>query len=211
MSKCVIKLEPSKHVPGRILVWIEDESEPIRVTENEILSFALYSGRKLEENEWTDLVNAGTVSSARALGARILGARPLSRFELITRLQEKGVSDTVAEAVADWLEEIGVLNELEYAKSVARYYSSRGYGIKKIRQEMQRRSISHMYWEAALAEQYDVGDSINRFLQTKLHGRTPEKKELKQITDALVRRGFRWDEIKDGLSHYGMSLEEESI
>lgn len=211
MTKCVVKLEPSKHIQGRFLVWAEGESEPIRVTENEILSFSLYCGRKLDADEWADLANAGTANSARALGARILGARSLSRHELVKRLQDKGIADPNAEDTADWLEEIGALNESEYAKSVVRYYSERNYGIKKIRQELKRRGIRERYWEVALAEQRESEDSISRFLQTKLRGRTPDKKELKRITDALVRRGFHWDEIKTGLSRYGMSLEEESI
>ncbi len=211
MTKCVTKLDASKHVQGRILVWVEEESEPIRVTENEVLSFSLYCGRRLGASEWTDLVNAGAVSSARALGARILGARSLSRYELVKRLRDKGVSDLNAENAADWLEEIGALNELEYAKSVVRYYSGRNYGIKKLRQELQRRGIQHTYWEAALSEQCEPEDGVRSFLQAKLRGRTPDEKELKRITNALVRRGFHWDEIKAGLSHYDMSFEEESI
>lgn len=211
MTKCVIKLEPSKHVQGRVLVWAEGESQPVRVTENEVLSFALYSGRKLDANEWTDLINASAVSSARALGARILGIRSLSRQELVKRLRDKGVADSNAEDAADWLEQIGVLDELEYAKSVVRYYSGRDYGTKKLHQELKRRAIREAYWDAALAEQCEAENNIIHFLQIKLHGRVPEKRELKRITDTLARRGFRWDEIKAGLSQYGMNLEEDSI
>ena len=33
------------------------------------------------------------------------------------------------------------------------------------------------------------GEQIDRFLQSKLHGRSPEDKEKKRLTDALLRRG----------------------
>ena len=39
--RLIEKLEPSRHVQGRFLVWLEGEREPLRVTENEVASFAL--------------------------------------------------------------------------------------------------------------------------------------------------------------------------
>ncbi len=209
--KVIEKLEPSKHVQRRFLVWIEGEKDPVKVTENEVVSFSLYRGRALECDEWERLLSAGGASAAKALGARMLGQRSLSRKELLKRMIEKGVAESDAENAADWLEEIGALNELEYAKSIVRHYDSRGYGAQKLRQELMRRGVDRDFWEEALEEQSNTEDGVVRFLQARLRGRMPDEKELKRVTDALMRRGFRWDEIKAGLARYGTELEEESI
>lgn len=209
--KTIQRLEPSKHVRGRFLVWLEGEEAPLRVTENEVVSFGLYAGQTLEEGELAALKQAGGLSGAKARGARMLGERPLSRRELIRRLEQKGETAEHAAAAADWLEEIGALNELDYARSVARHYSARGYGVQKLRQEFQRRGISRELWEEALEEQSDPVDRVADFLAKKLRGCRDDPKALKRATDALLRRGFRWEEIRSGLARYGAKIEEESI
>lgn len=208
--KKIEALEPSKHIKGRFLVRLEGERELLKVTENEILAFSLYSGRELEDEEFHQLRSASGLSSAKARGARILGERPLSRRELIRRLIEKGECESDAEAAADWLTEIGALNEREYACSIVRHYSARGYGIQKLRQELQRRGIPREYWDEALEEQADTEDQIATFLSRKLRGQVDDPKQLKRAADALLRRGFRWDEIRAGLSRLGAETEEES-
>lgn len=207
--KVIQRLAPSKHVRGRFLVWFEGEGEPLRVTENEVTSFSLYPGRTLEEQELAALKQAGGLSSAKARGARMLGARPLSKRELIRRLEEKGESPADARAAADWLEEIGALNELEYARGIVRHYAGRGYGAQKLRQEFQRRGVPREIWDEALEEQSDPVDRVVDFLERKLRGQTDDPKLMKRTTDALLRRGFRWEEIRAGLARYGAEIGEE--
>lgn len=209
--KTIQKLEPSRHVRGRFLVWFEGERDPLKVTENEVVAFALYPGRSLEEEELQRLKAAGGLSAAKALGARMLGERPLSRRELIRRLTEKGTAPEDAQAAADWLEELGALNELEYARSIVRHYTARGYGAQKLRQEFQRRGVPRELWDQALEEQSDPVDRVVSFLDKKLRGQIQDPKLLKRATDALLRRGFRWEEIRTGLARYGAEIEEESL
>ena len=209
--KIVQKLEPSRHVRGRFLVWFEGESDPLKVTENEVVTFALVPGRTLEEEELGRLKEAGGLSSAKARGARMLGERPLSRRELTRRLVKKGETPEHAQAAVDWLEELGALNELEYARSIVRHYTARGYGAQKLRQEFQRRGVPREIWDQALEEQSDPVDRVVSFLEKKLRGQTQDPKLLKRATDALLRRGFRWEEIRAGLSRYGTEIEEESL
>lgn len=209
--RIIEKLEPSRHVPGRVLVWLEGEREPVRVTENEVLSFALSPGKELEEEVYQALLSAGGLSGAKARGAKMLGERPLSKKELTRRLQQKGESEGDALMAADWLEDIGALNDLEYARSIVRHYSSRGYGAQKLRFELQRRGIERELWDEALEEQDDPVDRVVRFLDSRLRGGKCDEKQLKRVTDALLRRGFRWEEVRAGLRRYGAEIEEESL
>ena len=63
--------------------------------------------------------------------------------------------------------------------------------------------------DEALDELPSDGEQIDRFLQSKLHGRFPEDKEKKRLTDALLRRGFSWGEVRSAWGRYGSEIWEE--
>lgn len=216
----IVKLEPSKHVPDRWLCWLEDGS-CIRVTESEVVSFALYTGMTVSDELYDRLTEAAACSGVRAKALDYISARPLSRQELIDKLtarrprgkdgRERPPLATPEQAaeVADWLEELGYLNDGEYAKTVARHYSAKGYGDRKLKDEFFRRGIPRQYWEEALLEAQPPEDGVDDFLQRRFRGQIPDQKELKRASDALARRGYRWDEIREGLNRYGAGIEEE--
>ncbi len=201
-------IEPSRHVKGRYLLHMEGGTL-VKVTENEMVAFALYTGLELEPERLTALQEAAGVSNARALAAKLISHRPLSRKELLGRLEEKGISPNLAASAAHWLEELGMLNDREYAGMIVRHYSRRGYGRKKLEQELYHRGIDRTLWPAALEEATPAEDGIAAFLQTRLRNRDAnDPKEIRRVTDALLRRGYSWGQIKEGLQTYGSRVEE---
>ena len=91
---------------------------------------------------------------------------------------------------------------------MARHYSAKGYGERKLRDEFYRRGISRELWEDALAQVQDSSQAIDAFLDKKFAGRTPDRQELKKASDALARRGYRWSEINEGLRRYGAEIDD---
>lgn len=203
----VERLEESRRVPGRYLVWLGGE-EPLRVTAEEVAAFGLRVGRELTEAETEALAAAGRRSGAKAAAARMVGARPMSRGELAERLRQKGYAPRDAEAAADWLEELGVLDDGAYAALVARHYAAKGYGARRIRDELWRRKVPRELWTAALAEAGPPEGQIDRLIAQKLGGRTPDEKELGKLQAFLLRRGFSWTEVREGLERWGGAAEE---
>ena len=211
----LIKLAPSQRVEGRWLVQLES-GELLRVGENEVVSFALYSGKELSEEEVDALRAAGRASAVKEKALSLLSARPMSRKELIDKLtarprdrEKEPITDQAgAEAVADRLDELRYLNDGAYASMVVRHYSAKGYGRRRLQEELYRHGVPRDYWEEALAEAAPPEDGVDAFLRKKLKpGDLEDRKALKRITDALARRGYRWDEIQDGLLRYGAELE----
>ena len=50
---------------------------------------------------------------------------------------------------------------------------------------------------------------IDAYLRQKLRGAAPDDvKALKRASDGLMRRGYRWEDIKAGLRRYGAEVEE---
>lgn len=138
----------------------------------------------------------------------MIGARPLSKGELIQRLIQKGISSDCAQAAAHWLEDIGAIDDQAYADMLTRHYAAKGYGPRKIRDEFFKRRVPRDCWAQALEQLEDPAEVIDRLIEKKLRGREPDRKELNRVSSFLARRGFAWDDIREGLSRYGASLEE---
>lgn len=196
----ITKLEPSKHIPGRYLVFFGNDL--LKVTDNEVLSFSLYVGREVSGDELPQLRASGQFSSAKAAAARMMSAKAMSRGTLIEKLIAKGEDPAAAEAAADRLEELGVVNDAAYAAMVVRHYAGRGYGAKRMEQELYRRKVPRELWAQALTEAEDAASAVDRLIQQRLRGREPDEKTLGRLQNFLLRRGFSWQEVRDGLERY---------
>jgi len=144
----------------------------------------------------------------RKRALEMLGRRAMSRRELIEKLVQKGEVAEDVEETADWLEEIGLLNDADYAELIVRHYAEKGYGRRRIEQELWRRGIEKDLWDMVLSEMPEGDNALDRFIQSKLRGSVLDQKEEKRVADALCRRGYNWDQIRAGLQRYRESLEE---
>ena len=189
MRMTVSKIEPSRHVKGRILVYL-DSGDMLKATEQEALTFSLYSGRVLSAEELRALRAA----------AEMIGVRALSKKELCRRLIQKGESEEDACAAADWLEEIGALDDLRYAKSVVRHYAGLRYGPAKMRDELYRRGVPRGLWDEAIASECSEStEAIDAYIRSRLRAAPLDDKMRRRLCDALRRRGFQWEDIKSAL------------
>lgn len=200
------ELKPSKHVEGRWLAVLEDGSI-LRIGEGEVVGFALYAGRELSDEEAERLQDAARRGELKSKAIELLMRKPQSRKELGRKLLEWEASQEEAEAICDRMEELGYLNEPEYAGRIVRHYAAKGFGERKIRDELYRRGVPRELWEEALAqiEDEENASAIDAFLEKKLKG-SHDPKDVKRASDALARRGYRWPEISDALRRYGMEV-----
>ena len=203
----ITRIENSKHVQERVLVFLE-EGDPLRITGHELLQFGLYPGMDLPPQLVVQLQAAGQRSESRVKAAQLASGRMLSRNELTDKLSRKGIDPDTAEETADWLESLGAVDDAAYAGVIARHYAASGYGPGRVRQELQKRGVSRELWDDALSQLPDSADAIDRFLQKKLSGRTPDRALLKKLSDALLRRGFSWSDIRPALNRLGEEIDE---
>lgn len=203
------ELKPSRQVQGRWLAVLEDGSI-LRLGEGEVVDFALFAGKELTDGEAEELTAAARRTGWKEKTLSLLTRKPQSRGELERKLAEWGAGPQEAGDICDRLEELGYLNDAAYAAQVVRWFSARGYGERKLRDELYRRRIPRELWEEAMEQAADPADSIDAFLQKKLRGGQPgDPRELKRASDALARRGYRWDEINAALRRWGAQVEFE--
>lgn len=184
--------------PGRPWTVALEGGETLRVPEGTVAQFGLYDGLTLEGEALDRLKEAAFTARLREKAVSTLSARMLSAGQLNEKLMAQGATEKQAAEIVAWAIEIGLLNDGEYAKALARHYQARGYGVYKIKDELYRRHIPRPYWEEALAELEDPEEIIDAFLAKKIQDPT-DRKQLKKASDALVRRGFSWRQVADGV------------
>lgn len=201
------RIEPSRRRKDRVLVFLEG-GDLLRVTEQELLVFGLRPGLELPEQLLAQVEQSAKRSEMKARGARLTGSRMLSKKQVMEHLTRKGGDRELAEDTAQWLEELGAVDESAYAAAIARHYAAMGYGPGRVRQELQHRGVPRELWDDALARMPDPEESIDRFLTAKLRGKTPDRATLQRLSAALQRRGFSWQDIRPALARLDREPED---
>ena len=207
----ISKLSPSPRAEGRWLCQLEDGTL-LTIGEGEVVAFGLATGVELDGETLEALAAAARLTRAKEKALELLAARPLSRKELVDRLtarprnpEKKPLCDAgTAGQAADWLEGLGYLDDGQYARMVAEHCAAKGWGPARAREELYRRGVPREHWDAALADMDDPAEAIDAFLRKKLRGEElSDPRARKRASDALARRGFRWEDIAAGLRRYG--------
>jgi len=93
------------------------------------------------------------------------------------------------------------VNDERFAGLVVRHYAAKGYGKRRICDELYRRGIDRELWDAALDELPETDDTVDRLLGAKLRGDvSPEG--LQRAQGYLLRRGYSWDDIRAATERY---------
>ena len=202
------ELKPSKRIEGRWLAVLEDGSI-LRLGESEVIDFALYAGKELTDREAEALLDSARRSGLKEKALDLLTRKPQSRKELERKLKEWGAGEAESAALCDRMEELRYLNDASYAAQVVRYYSAKGFGEKKLRDELYRRGIPREMWDDALEQAQDPAEAIDAFVSKKLAGKDLDRKQLQKVSAALARRGYSWSDINDALRRYGAETGED--
>lgn len=172
--------------------------EEIASTLGVVAELMLYNGKEISDESYVLLLE----HSARALGVEkalnLLSYSRMSAKELRYKLVRKGMAEDTAEAVIEKLKELRVLDDAEYAASVVRHYSAKGYGKGRIRAELAHRGVDREYWDEVLEDAPPADNAVDRFLEKKLDDPF-DRDQVRKVSAALARRGFSWDEIRAGI------------
>ena len=133
--------------------------------------------------------------AARKRALSLLDKRDYSRKMLIDKLTDKGVTAEDAAEVVDRLCAVGVVDDARYAALVVRHYSGRGYGERRIREELYHRGIGRELWDEALEEAGEPDSTVS-----------PE--DMERARSYLLRRGFSREEVRGALERYASENEE---
>ena len=162
--------------------------------------------KEINDEELTELLDADSFRRAYNKGLDLLSRRPHGTKELIKKLCEKGHEKESAEKACDRLLELGLLNDEEFARILANeLYERKGYGVKRIKQELAFRGIDREIAENAIESlDIDTQTRIILVIEKKYKGKINDEKGRKRAIDGLLRLGYSYSDIKSALN----SIEE---
>ncbi len=182
---------------GRYTVKFTDGST-MRLYRQTVEDFGLFAGKELEEGELSQLRKAAGEMSAKMRAVRIVSASNVSKSDLERRLVQKGESKQDARFAVEWMSDLNLLDDEKTAQQVVQHCITKGYGRARARQALYEKQIPREYWDAVLSDYPDQTEKILAFLQSRLGDRW-EDKDLRRATDALLRRGHSYQEIRKAL------------
>ncbi len=194
-------IEQSKRAREKLRVRFDDGTS-LLVPVSVVTELRLRVGLELSEAALQSLRDSCALASAKERAVRIVSASAVSQRELERRLVRKGESEEHAQEAVKWLSDLRLLDDRQVAEQVVRSGAAKGYGAARIRQMLFEKRVPRELWDEALAALPTQDDAIDEFLRRRFRGKTPDRAECKRATDALLRRGHSWSDIRRALERY---------
>ena len=206
MSGQISEISVQKKRRDRFSVFIDNEYA-FALHRDVLLECGIAKGDCLDEQQIKDILQLENLHKAKEQAMRLLAVRPRSRKELGDRLQQK-YSKEIAEQVLARLQEIGLLNDAEFAIMYARSrLITHPQGSWLIKRELAQKGVAEDYIDtatnAAFAEKSEKEWAVDLAKKKMRTYRNIEEIKAKQrVRDFLIRRGFQWPLVIDILDHW---------
>lgn len=185
-----------------------DGETAVKIDTEIFIRSGLKPGDMLTDGELHELIRASEERRAREKALYLLEHRNHSKKELADKIARTAVSREAAQAAADRMEELGLLNDEAYARDLAReLFTRKRYGAMRVKQELKRKGIGEELI-GGLLEQYGgeetALENIQVVLDKKYAGWEGDEKIRRRAFSALQRLGYSY-----GLIRQAMRVEDE--
>ena len=199
----ITALEPRRH---RLVQLFLDGEPAVKLDEETAAS--LRPGQQLSDEELHGLIARSDAVRAKEKALYLLEHRPHSKRELEDKLA-RTVGREAAGQAAGRMEELGLIDDADYAHRLAEELARKGFAAPRIRQELLRRGIDREL-AAGEAERAAAApeDALHSLIERRFARQLGEEKGRRRAVAALQRMGYRWEEIRSALRAFGGEPED---
>ena len=177
-----------------------DGEKAVLVDTETFLRSGLRPGAEMTDEELHRLLQDSDAHRAKEKALYLLEHRSHSKKELTEKIARTAASREAAQAAADRMEELGLLNDEEYAQRLAReLFTRKRFGPMRVKQELRQKGINPEVIDALLAE-YDDDDAtlenMRALLQKKYPAWAEDERERRRAFAALQRLGYSYADIR---------------
>ena len=192
--------EPRKK--GLVALFIDGEYAVSVDAETFALS-GLKPGAELSDERLHGLIRESDARRAREKALYLLEHRAHSQKELAEKVS-RVASREAAEEAARHLAEIGLVDDGEYARSLAaELFEHKGFSASRVRYELLKKGIDRGLAEQIAAEAApDPARAIQKLIEKKYARLLGDEKGRRRAAAALQRLGYRWDDIRSALREF---------
>ena len=159
-------------------------------------------GREIDDEQLREIIKLSNENRAKEKALWLISYRSHSKKELTEKIR-RTCTPEAAEKAADRMEELGLVNDEDFAR---RYADKLIFGKKMSKRaamsELNRKGIDREISEQVLDEiEVDYQEQIIEFLSKKYKNLEDEKIKRRAVA-ALQRLGYGWDDIKRAINSF---------
>ena len=191
----------------------EADSVGLLVIDTELLELErIKAGVELSDSELTELVMRSHIKRAKSRAMWYLSRSGCSKKTLVDKLS-RAFPKEAAIAAANRMEELGYINDEEYAKNrLVRIMEEKKVSLKLAQRLLLAEGVDREFVEAAAEEvQYEPTETILSLIERKYKNKLSDEKGVKNTIAALIRKGYSYSEVRNALKEYEILEETEEF
>lgn len=197
-------MEPRRHSLTALFL---DGEYAVSVDTETLLQAGWKLGCEVTDEELHSLLQHSDERRAREKALYLLEHRSHSRKELEDKIA-RTVPRPVAAAAAEKMEELGLVDDTDFAQRCARELYRKGFARRRVLWELSRKGIDPETAEAAASEnEPDTAEGIDTVLHKKYRDLSDEKVR-RRAAAALQRLGYSGEDIRAALKRYDETNED---
>ena len=197
----VTDIQDQKNNKQRVSVFVDNEYA-FSLDREDLFFLKIKVGRELTKEDIDECVTACNFTKARNKAFDIISRKPLSSYELITKLKEKGYDTIVCEKVKEELTSLGYIDDASYANLFLEYCLSKMWVKRKIEFEMINKGLSKDIIDEVLnsIDNEEQDEKIKETILLKYKGENLSDIKVKaKITRYFASRGFDFSVIEKAI------------
>ena len=169
----------------------------------------LSAGMELTDEELESLVSQSHIKRAKSRAMWYLSRSSYPKAGLIKKLRAS-FPGHAAEAAADRMEELGLINDRDYAgRRLERLMADKGMSLKMALYTLSTEGIDRELLSALKEEkeyEYDPASAVTEIYERRFKNKLRSQKDVDRMMTAFVRKGFSVQTVKRALEEAGEDI-----
>lgn len=183
---------------GLSQIYIDGEAA-MKLDTQTLLTEGIGEGAQVTDECLRRLIEKSDARRAQEKALYLLEYRSHSKKELADKIARTAASKAAAQAAADRMESLGLVNDAQYARDFARMlFLRKQFGGRRVKQELLQKGIDRELVDEILAEyaETDSAQVIAGILSRKYAAYAEDEKVRRRAVAALQRFGYSFEEIR---------------
>lgn len=188
-----------------------DDNSRLYIHSSIVSEYNLKEGMNIPEEAVEEITEANEYRKARERALYLLDNRDYSFREMYEKLTANYSDDTCLR-VCKYLAEMRLINDRRYAELRAReLFEIKRVGMFKAKMELRRRGISDEIIAEVIepyADEEEAFARLEELVEKKYERYLISEKGVQKVKSALLRQGYRYDEINAVLDLYDLEFDD---
>ncbi len=160
-------------------------------------------GTQLDDDRLHELVIESEYRRAKEKALWLLSGRDYAKGELETKLKKEASAETAAQ-VCERMEELGLINDENYARRLASdLLNIKKMSVRGAKYKLMEKGIDKDLAEEILDEfEVDPVEQIAELIERKYADKLSDEKLRRRTIAALQRLGYSWSDIKSAIEQF---------